>query len=148
MIQPNAQRSATMRAVKSKDTAPEIQVRRFVHGLGYRYRLHRRDLPGKPDIVLSKLQKVIFVHGCFWHGHSCSRGARLPKTNVEYWKCKIDRNRKRDEQHLNDLASLGWRTLIVWECDLQSVALRRSIEQVIQAYLSMDPIPIQNGFLT
>jgi DNA mismatch endonuclease (patch repair protein) len=144
MIQPSAQRSATMKAVRSKDTGPEIEVRRFVYGLGYRYRLHRQDLPGKPDIVFPSLKKVIFVHGCFWHGHSCSRGARLPKTNGEYWKNKIDRNRKRDEKHINDLASLGWRALIVWECNLHNAALRQSIEQMIQGYLSVDPILIQD----
>src|SRR4051812_6220955 len=89
-------RSATMRAGKSKDTLPEIEVRRFVYGLGFRYRLHRADLPGKPDLAFSRLKRVIFVHGCFWHGHDCARGARRPKTNQDYWNGKIAKNRARD----------------------------------------------------
>ena len=89
---PSEQRSRTMRAVRDRDTKPELAVRRLLHRMGYRYRLHWRDLPGKPDIVFGPRRKVIFVHGCFWHGHSCNRGNRLPKTNAEYWKAKIERN--------------------------------------------------------
>lgn len=112
------QRSRTMRAVKGHDTKPEIAVRRLLHRMGYRYRLHRKDLPGKPDIVFGPRRKVIFVHGCFWHGHSCKRGSRLPKTNAEYWKSKIARNVKRDSQQLDALAVLGWAGLTLWECEL------------------------------
>ncbi|RXH56719.1 very short patch repair endonuclease [Granulicella sibirica] len=135
MIRPTPQRSAIMRAVKAKDTAPEIQVRRFVHALGYRYRLHRKDLPGKPDMVFPKQRKVIFVHGCFWHGHSCKRGDRTPQTNREYWEAKIDRNRKRDSEHHKALESLGWQTLVVWECQLRDSLERRRIEGDIAEYL-------------
>src|SRR5205814_5907334 len=92
------QRSRIMRAVKGRDTAPEMTVRRIVHGMGYRYRLHRKDLPGKPDLVFPRDHKVIFVHGCFWHGHDCQRGARAPKMNADYWSTKIARNRNRDVQ--------------------------------------------------
>src|SRR6185437_3811014 len=91
-------RSRTMRAVKSRNTSPELAVRRVVHRMGYRFRLHRENLPGKPDLVFPKFQKVIFVHGCFWHGHSCTRGARVPKENHEYWQKKISGNRIRDKE--------------------------------------------------
>jgi DNA mismatch endonuclease (patch repair protein) len=105
-----------MQAVKSKDTAPERAVRRLAHGMGYRFRLHRKDLPGTPDMVFPGLHKVIFVHGCFWHGHSCSRGARVPKRNRDYWLKKIGRNRERDQNNVKRLTAIGWKSLIVWEC--------------------------------
>ena len=113
------ERSRIMRAVRSRDTAPEMTVRRLVHSMGYRYRLHRKDLPGKPDLVFQSRRKVIFVHGCFWHGHECKRGARVPKTNREYWETKIARNRERDKQHNAELRCKGWRILVVWECQIQ-----------------------------
>ena len=116
------ERSEIMRTVKSRDTTPELVVRRLVYNLGYRFRLHRRDLPGKPDLVFIGRRKVIFVHGCFWHGHNCSRGAREPKTNTEYWHSKISRNRERDTENLARLAALGWRPHIVWECELRDQA--------------------------
>jgi DNA mismatch endonuclease, patch repair protein len=109
-------RSATMRAVHSENTRPELVVRSTLHQLGYRFRLHRSDLPGKPDIVFPGRRKVIFVHGCFWHGHDCARGARIPKTNREYWVSKITRNKQRDLLHLSNLEACGWRALAVWEC--------------------------------
>jgi len=112
-------RSWIMRRVASKDTSPEILVRSLIHKLGYRFRLHRNDLPGCPDIVFPSKKKIIFVHGCFWHGHSCSRGARIPKTNTEYWKRKIDKNIARDRQNLETLKSMGWECLVVWECELK-----------------------------
>jgi DNA mismatch endonuclease, patch repair protein len=110
-----------MRAVKSRNTKPEITVRRLVHGLGGRYRLYRGDLPGKPDLVFSKMRSVIFVHGCFWHGHHCSRGDRLPKTNVSYWKAKIERNRQRDAAVLDALRKENWDSLVIWECELNNL---------------------------
>src|SRR5690606_27253748 len=103
---------------KSKDTAPELAVRKLVYSLGYRFRLHRRDLPGNPDLAFIGRRKVIFVHGCFWHGHSCSRGARSPKTNEEYWHSKVNRNRERDAKNLALLAMLGWGVYIIWECEI------------------------------
>lgn len=109
-------RSRIMRSVKSKDTKPEMIVRRLVHGMSYRYRLHRKDLPGVPDLVFGPRRKVIFVHGCFWHGHSCKRGNRQPKTNEDYWKKKIARNVQRDSDCIEQLEKLGWECLVVWEC--------------------------------
>ena len=112
------ERSRIMRAVKSRDTAPEMTVRRLVYSMGYRYRLHRKDLPGKPDLAFKSRRKVIFIHGCFWHGHDCKRGARVPKNNREYWETKIARNRERDRQHDEDLKREGWRVFVVWECQI------------------------------
>ena len=107
-----------MRAVKGRDTAPELFVRRIVHQMGFRFRLHRKDLPGKPDLVFPRLKKVIFVHGCFWHGHRCKRGNRVPVSNREYWKAKIARNKQRDRKNAAELKAAGWAVLIVWECQL------------------------------
>lgn len=112
-------RSAIMRLVKSRDTKPELKVRRLIHALGFRYRLHRKDLPGKPDMVFATKRRVIFVHGCFWHGHDCARGARAPRTNATYWAAKIKHNRERDAAVTVALKNLGWRPLIIWECELK-----------------------------
>lgn len=114
-----AVRSATMRAVRSRDTQPEMIVRRAAHALGYRFRLHREDLPGSPDLAFPSRKKAVFVHGCFWHGHDCPRGARMPKANAEYWAAKICRNRARDARVQGELAALGWKTLTIWECELR-----------------------------
>jgi DNA mismatch endonuclease (patch repair protein) len=115
-------RSAVMRRVKGKDTGPEWTVRRLLWRLGARYRLHRADLPGKPDIVMAGRRLAIFVHGCFWHGHDCPRGARVPKANRAYWLGKVGRNRARDIASRTALAALGWRVETVWECELKDVA--------------------------
>ena len=115
-----------MRAVKSSDTKPEMIVRRLVYGLGYRYRLHRAELPGKPDLVFSSQRKVIFVHGCFWHGHDCPRGARMPKSNTDYWLRKITRNQDRDQVNLATLSRQGWSALVVWECQTKELATLES----------------------
>ena len=112
------QRSSTMKAIRSTDTKPELLVRRMVFSLGVRYRLHRRDLPGCPDIVMPARRKVIFVHGCFWHGHRCKRGHRVPKTNTAYWTEKIARNKNRDRLNRRVLGKSGWTVLVVWECQL------------------------------
>jgi DNA mismatch endonuclease (patch repair protein) len=120
-------RSQIMRAVLAKDTTPEIVVRRLLHALGYRYRLHCARLPGKPDLVFAGRGKVIFVHGCFWHQHRCARGNRLPKTHRSYWTKKLERNRRRDRSRRAALRRAGWRVLIVWECqtkDTQNLAAR------------------------
>jgi DNA mismatch endonuclease (patch repair protein) len=109
-------RSRIMRAVRSRDTVPEMAVRRLAHRLGYRFRVCRKDLPGCPDIVFPRLRKVVFVHGCFWHGHDCARGARVPKGNRKYWLKKVAGNRARDQKNLEKLTSAGWETLVVWEC--------------------------------
>lgn len=132
-----AQRSWIMRQVQSRNTKPELLVRSLAHRLGYRFRLYRRDLPGTPDLVFPARAKVIFVHGCFWHGHPCRRGARLPKTNAEYWQTKIARNEKRDRQHRRALRQLGWSTLVLWECQLRdqqklAAKLSRFLDHVTQ----------------
>lgn len=111
------ERSAQMRLVRSKDTKPEMRVRWLVHGLGYRYRLHRADLPGKPDLVFPSRRKVIQVNGCFWHGHKCRLG-RMPKSSLDYWRIKIATNQERDRRTLKSLRKLGWKCLTVWECSL------------------------------
>jgi DNA mismatch endonuclease (patch repair protein) len=112
-------RSAVMRRIKGRDTSPELQVRKALSHLGARYRLHRADLPGKPDIVMPGRKLALFVHGCFWHGHDCARGARVPKQNRDYWVGKVARNRARDAQSREALAALGWRVETIWECDLK-----------------------------
>jgi DNA mismatch endonuclease, patch repair protein len=115
-------RSRIMRAVRSRNTGLEMRVRRLLHSMGYRYRLHASDLPGKPDIVFRPRRAVIFVHGCFWHGHDCQRGARMPRDNAEYWSQKIAKNAKRDQGNQELLASSGWRTLVLWECETRDLS--------------------------
>lgn len=127
-----AHRSAIMRAVKSRDTAPELAVRALLRVFAPGYRLHRKDVPGNPDIAYVGRKQAIFVHGCFWHGHDCARGARMPKANAEYWRAKIDRNRARDEANHSRLAALGWRALAIWECELKD---RDALEKKLRAFL-------------
>lgn len=113
-------RSENMRRIRSKGMKPEMLVRSLVHGLGYRYRLHRSDMPGKPDLVFGSRRKVIFVHGCFWHGHSdpnCVDGRRKPKSNLSYWLPKLERNQERDITNEAELVRLGWSIMVVWECE-------------------------------
>ena len=113
-----AQRTAVMRAVRVKNTSAEIAVRRLLFSLGYRYRLHATDLPGKPDIVLRPRHCALFVNGCFWHGHDCTRGDRIPKSNTDYWSAKIARNRSRDRVDKTLLEAQGWKVHVVWECEI------------------------------
>ena len=115
------QRSARMALVRSKDTKPELFVRRLVHGLGYRYRLHRRDLPGTPDLVFSGRGKVILVHGCFWHRHKDCALARLPRSRENFWLPKLEGNAARDARNLGALRRLGWGVMTIWECQLRDV---------------------------
>lgn len=115
-------RSSVMRQVKGRNTTPELTVRRALTKLGARFRLHRKDLPGAPDIVLPGRKLAIFVHGCFWHGHDCVRGAREPKANGDYWRAKIGRNRERDAANQAKLAEAGWRAEVIWECALKDEA--------------------------
>lgn len=126
-------RSRIMRAVKSADTTPELLVRRLAHKMGYRFRLHRKDLPGKPDLVFPGMHKAIFVHGCFWHGHDCARGARVPKGNRDYWLKKISRNRERDREACAALTGTGWRTTVLWECELNDTnSIRHRLRQFLR----------------
>jgi len=126
------QRSRIMRAVKGADTAPELAVRRLAHSMGYRFRLHRNDLPGKPDLTFPRLRKVIFVNGCFWHGHDCARGARVPVQNRQYWTRKVARNVERDMSAQSALQRLGWKSLVVWECEIKDHdRLRRALRRFL-----------------
>lgn len=127
-------RRRTMQAVRAKHTKPEMLVRSLVHRLGYRFRLHRSDLPGKPDLAFVSRRKVICVNGCFWHGHGCARGAREPKTNVEYWQQKIAGNKKRDTLNKRLLDKQGWRSLIVWECQLKN---KKTLEARLSKFLRL-----------
>jgi DNA mismatch endonuclease, patch repair protein len=129
-----AQRSAIMRAVKSRDTAPELKVRALLRSFAPGYRLHRKDIPGNPDIAYVGRKQAIFVHGCFWHGHDCARGARIPKANAEYWRAKIARNVARDAAHRARLTAEGWRTFIVWECEIRDKA---ALEARLRAFVAV-----------
>jgi len=124
-----------MRAVKSENTTPEMIVRRLVHKLGYRYRLHQKDLPGRPDLVFSSRRKIVLVNGCFWHGHNCARGARRPKENSDYWQTKIERNVERDARNLEALQDAGWQVLTVWECETPK-GKRDTLESKLKTFLS------------
>ncbi len=115
-------RSQIMAQVKSKGMKPEMRVRRLIHRLGYRYRLHRADLPGNPDLVFAPRQKIIFVHGCFWHRHKDCKRVRIPATNRDYWLAKLKRNQVRDSQNIALLEEAGWSVFIVWECQLQDIS--------------------------
>ena len=119
------QRSRNMSAIRGKDTKPEMVVRSITHGLGYRYRLHRRDLPGVPDLVFPKLRKIVNVHGCFWHMHRCRYGSVTPKTNVEFWHNKRVGNVTRDRKVLKCLRTSGWSVLVVWECETKDISVLR-----------------------
>ena len=112
-------RSQVMSNIRSIDTKPELLVRSLLHQAGYRFRIHRKDLPGKPDIVLPKYKAVVFVHGCFWHLHSGCRDGTVPKTRADYWKNKLLRNKERDKEHMRTLQKLGWRVLRLWECEVE-----------------------------
>ncbi|WP_028452547.1 very short patch repair endonuclease [Chitinilyticum aquatile] len=116
-----ATRSRMMSGIRSKDTKPEMLIRKALHARGFRFRLHVKDLPGKPDLVLPKYKAVIFINGCFWHGHDC-RYFRLPQTRTEFWRAKIEANRKRDQARLAELQQGGWRILVVWECATRKIA--------------------------
>jgi DNA mismatch endonuclease (patch repair protein) len=132
-----AKRSAVMRAIGSSGTSAELKVRRLVWSLGGRYRLNRTDLPGKPDIVLPGRHLALFVHGCFWHGHDCRRGARVPKANRDYWLAKIAANRGRDIRARAALEALGWRVETVWECELRDPS---TVSARIAAWLAGDGV--------
>lgn len=128
------QRSERMSHVRGADTKPEMIVRRLAHGLGYRYRLHRRGLPGRPDMVFPGRRKVIFVHGCFWHRHpdSACALARLPKSRLDFWRAKLEGNRARDERNEARLVEMGWGVLVIWECQLRD---RGALEKKIRGFL-------------
>ncbi len=124
-----AQRSRTMSKIHSKDTKPELLVRRYLYSHGFRYRLNVKALPGSPDIVLTKYHTAIFIHGCFWHNHSCLQG-RLPKSNIEFWTNKLNRNHERDLTVRDQLTALGWKTIIVWECQLKPAVREQTFKEI------------------
>lgn len=127
------QRRKAMARVKSQDTTPEMKARRLAHSLGYRFRLHSENLPGRPDLVFPRLKKVVFVHGCFWHGHDGCKASKRPSSNTEYWNTKLDRNIKRDQENIKKLIADGWKPLIIWECQTREQnELRRIISDFLQ----------------
>ena len=128
-------RSKNMQAIRSRNMQPEMQVRRLVHGMGYRFRLHKSDLPGKPDLVFSRLRKVVFVHGCFWHQHDCHLG-KLPKSNQAYWFPKLRRNQERDDIAQTILNEMGWRVVTIWECEAVD---RLSVRELVSSRLENTP---------
>lgn len=133
------QRRYIMQAVQSSDTGPELKIRRVLHRLGYRYRLHRKNLPGTPDLVFPVRKKVVFVHGCFWHWHGCKYG-RLPKSRLDYWQPKLERNRERDREKIRQLESLRWAVHIVWQCEI-----RRDPEDAFERVTAfLDDRPVYN----
>ena len=127
------QRSENMRRIRSANTKPEVFVRKTLTKMGYRYRLHRKTLPGKPDIVFPGRKKVIFVHGCFWHWHEVCREGRVPNSKKEYWEPKLRGNTERDQRNRSSLVELGWQVLVVWECQ---IADETSLESVLQKFLT------------
>lgn len=132
------ERSRIMSRVRAKDTKPEMTVRRLVHGMGYRYRLHRKDLPGKPDLAFPSRKAAIFVHGCFWHSHDDGkcRAARLPENNRPYWSEKLRRNRERDIAASEALSALGWKPLTIWECWLKDI---EGTATILKTFLDHQP---------
>ena len=117
------ERSERMSRVKAKDTRPELRVRRLAHRFGYRFRLHRPDIPGRPDLAFIRARKVVFVHGCFWHRHDCAAGRRVPKTRIEFWGPKVEANTSRDEAVGERLKASGWQRLVIWECETRDTDL-------------------------
>lgn len=131
-----SERSCIMAAIKSKDTTPELQVRKLVHSLGYRYRLHVRSLPGTPDLVFPRLRKIINVNGCFWHMHGCPR-CRVPSTRRDYWTAKMQRNAARDKRTQRQLRQSGWRVMVIWECQIGPSRENRLPAKIV-AFLDKD----------
>ena len=125
-------RSYNMSRIRSKDTAPEMLVRKYLHGLGYRYTLHNKNLPGKPDMVLPKYGTVIFIHGCFWHGHSNCRYATIPKTRTDWWQQKIETNKINDEKSQKALKKSGWKIITIYGCDLKKSKLEKTLEKLVK----------------
>lgn len=125
-------RSKNMASIRSRDTKPELLVRSMLHRLGYRYRLHGQKLPGRPDIVFAKRRKVIFVHGCYWHRHTCPNGQVIPKTRADFWQKKLTRNAERDSQNQLQLCEMGWHVMVVWECEIgDTKAVRQQLVEFL-----------------
>lgn len=133
------QRHHCMSSIRSRDTRPEVTVRRYLWQHGYRYRLYKKELPGRPDIVLSRLRTVIFINGCFWHGHECHR--RFPKTNRDFWLRKIERNRERDRDVAARLRQMGWNVITIWECELAKARRDETLERLITTLRAFETEP-------
>ncbi|MBQ0116082.1 MAG: DNA mismatch endonuclease Vsr [Bacteroidales bacterium] len=133
------QRHRCMSRIRSKDTKPEMVVRRYLWHHGYRYRLHRKGLAGRPDIVIGRLKVAIFVNGCFWHGHSCQ--TKFPRTNVDFWTEKIARNRERDYRNHADLTAQGWMVITLWECELKKKRLDETLHRLLNTLQLLEPVP-------
>jgi DNA mismatch endonuclease, patch repair protein len=151
LMSPRLSLTQRMARIRKTDTQPELLVRRAVHALGYRFRLHRRDLPGCPDLVLPRHPKEIFVHGCFWHRHDCRDGRKLPNSKPEYWGPKLARNAARDARHRQALATLGWDVLEVWECEIKD---EKRLARVLKGFLAGlsgasagEPMPIRSSHI-
>lgn len=125
-------RSNVMAKIRSKNTKPELTLRSNLHKLGYRFRIHRKDLPGNPDIVLPKYKTVIFVHGCFWHFHKNCKEGRIPNTNSELWEKKFERNITKDKTNQNECRNLGWKVIVIWECEIE-----KNLDQTLNKILSL-----------
>ncbi len=128
------QRSQRMSMIRGKDSSSELMLRRMIHGMGYRYRLHVRSLPGTPDIVFPRFRAVIFMHGCFWHRHPNCRLARMPKSNLEFWRVKLESNKLRDDSNTDLLRAMGWRVLVIWECQMKEKDLA-NVSNLVQRFL-------------
>ena len=139
-----AERSERMSRVRARDTKPELCLRRLIHGMGFRYRLHVTKLPGTPDLVFPGRGAVIFLHGCFWHRHTGCKLARMPKSRLDFWRPKLERNRKRDLANLEKLSKMGWRALVVWECEMSDV---ESVRRKVRAFLlaKTNPREVRNA---
>jgi DNA mismatch endonuclease (patch repair protein) len=137
-IYSQSKRSDLMSHISGKETKPEILVRKFLFANGFRFRKNVKYLPGKPDIVLTKYKTVIFIHGCFWHGHTCKRGA-LPATNIEFWKTKIGRNVERDKRDILELKKQDWKVIIIWQCEIKNISIRNNrLDKLINEIMSND----------
>jgi DNA mismatch endonuclease, patch repair protein len=134
------QRSRNMSAIRAKDTKPELIVRKLAFSMGYRYRLHLKSLPGRPDLAFPRLRKIIEVRGCFWHRHTCKDGQRTPGTNTNYWAPKIDQNVRRDRQNEEKMKGLGWKVFVIWECETKNTEV---LKKLIVAFLG--PLGSKNG---
>lgn len=127
------ERSERMSRVRARDTKPEMKLRRLIHGMGFRYLLHRRDLPGKPDLVFPGRRSIIFMHGCFWHRHEGCGLARLPKSKRAFWSAKLEANKERDQKNISTLEAAGWRVLVIWECQLRDEG---GVREVVKEFLT------------
>lgn len=140
MDKPSEYRSYVMSQVKSKDTSIEIKVRKYLFAQGFRFRKNDKRLPGKPDIVLPKYKTVIFIHGCFWHRHPFCKEASTPATNTDYWQQKFDKNVENDKKHCHDLEELGWRVIVIWECELEKNNFESTMQRVVHEIMAVNCI--------